>query len=215
MINQYGCFIPDLATIFKRQKRSKWTWSTACESVNVLINYKAELPLRLACDASPCEVGAVLSHFMPDAEEKPIAFASRMLRNVEQNYVQIEMEALAIVFGICKFDQYLYGNKVTLLTDHCPLTSHLSSLKSIPSMAAGRMQRWALLLSAHNYTSECRKGELNTNVDGLSRLPLPHSHEGKTDQVDLFYTSQLETLQMSSTEIRRDTIMCYGDGHNW
>ncbi|XP_048084302.1 uncharacterized protein LOC125284409 [Alosa alosa] len=80
--------------------------------------------------------------------EKPEqkAYASRTLSKAEQNYAQIEKEALAIVFGVRKFHQYLYGNKFTLLTDHRPLTSILSPLKSTPSMAAARMQRWALLL---------------------------------------------------------------------
>ncbi|XP_024154359.1 uncharacterized protein K02A2.6, partial [Oryzias melastigma] len=222
MINYYGRFIPDLATVLKPlnamlQKGQKWTWSKACESAfgkakallvsqDVLTHYNAELPLRLACDASPYGVGAVLSHVMPDGEEKPISFASRTLSKAEQNYAQLEREALGIVFGVRKFHQYLYGNKFTLLTDHRPLTSILSPLKSIPSMAAARMQRWALLLSAHEYTIEYRKGEAHANADGLSRLPLPDSKETKTDTVQVFYASQLETLPISSSEIRRETM---------
>lgn len=109
----------------------------------------------------------MLSHIKPDGAERPIAYASRTLSKAEQNYAQIEREALAIVFGVRKFHQYLYGNKFTLLTDHRSLTSILSPLKSIPSMAAARMQRWALLLSAHDYTIEYRKGSLHANADGL------------------------------------------------
>ncbi|XP_056144368.1 uncharacterized protein K02A2.6-like [Lampris incognitus] len=138
MINYYGRFIPDLATILQPlnsllHKGKKWQGTTACEaafrkvkelmvSQKVLTHYNPELPLRLACDASPYGVGAVLSHVMPDGVEKPIAYASRTLSKAEQNYAQIEREALGIVFGIRKFHQYLYGNKFTLLTDHRPLT---------------------------------------------------------------------------------------------
>jgi hypothetical protein len=129
---------------------------------------------------------------MPDGEERPIAYASRTLSKAEQNYAQIEREALAIVFGVRKFHQYLYGNKFTLLTDHRPLTSILSPVKSTPSMAAARMQRWALLLSAHEYTIEYRKGALHANADGLSRLPLSHTHKEKLGAVEVFYTSQLD-----------------------
>ncbi|XP_051783661.1 uncharacterized protein K02A2.6-like [Erpetoichthys calabaricus] len=143
---------------------------------------------------------------MPDGKEKPIAYASRTLSKAEQNYAQIEREALAIVFGVRKFHQYLYGNKFTLLTDHRPLTSILSPSKSTPSMAAARMQRWALLLSAHDYTIQYRKGALHANADGLSRLPIPHAHEEKLSAVDVFYTSQLDTLPVSDTEIRRHTM---------
>lgn len=79
-------------------------------SQDVLTHYNPELPLYLACDASPYGVGAVLSHVMPDGEEKPIAYASQTLSKAERNYAQIEREVVVIVFGVCKFHQYLYGN---------------------------------------------------------------------------------------------------------
>lgn len=73
-------------------------------------------------------------------------------------------------------------------------------------MAAARMERWALLLSAHDYTIQYQKGALHANADGLSRLPLSYTHKEKLGAVEVFYTSQLDTLPVSSTEIRRDTL---------
>lgn len=110
------------------------------------------------------------------------------------------------MFGVRKFHQYLYGNKFTLLTDHRPLTTILSPVKSTPSMAAARMQRWALLLLAHNYTIQYRKGALHANADGLSRIPLPHAPIEKPSAVEVFYTSQLGTLPFSTSKIRRGTL---------
>lgn len=110
---------------------------------------------------------------MPGRLEKPIAFALRTQNKAESNYAQIEREALSIVFGIRKFHQYLFGRRFTLLTDHKPLTAILGPRTDIPPLAASRMQRWALLLSGHDYDIKYRKSELHGNADGLSRLLLP------------------------------------------
>ena len=99
----------------------------------------------LAADASAYGLGAVLSH------RWPIAFVSRTLNSSERNYPQIEKEALALVFGIKKFHQYVYGRTFTLVTDHQPLTTILGPKRGVPPLAAARMQRWALLLSAYTY----------------------------------------------------------------
>lgn len=102
------------------------------------------------------------------------------MNNTERNYAQIEREALGIVFGVCKFHQYLHGRKFILLTDHCPLTSIFGPHTEIQSLAASRMQRWVWLLSARTYAIQYRKSELHFNADGLSRLPLPVVKPGVT-----------------------------------
>ena len=60
-------------------------------------------------------------------------------------------EALSLIFGLRKFRQYLYGRRFTLVTDHQPLITIFSDKKGVPSLAAARLQRWALQLSTHNY----------------------------------------------------------------
>ena len=79
----------------------------------------------------------------------PIAFASRTLTASEQNYSQLEKEALVLVFGVKKFHSYLFGRHFTLITNHKPLLSILSPKKAIPSLAAARLQHWAILMSAY------------------------------------------------------------------
>ena len=86
---------------------------------------------------------------MSNGDERLIAYASCALTSLESNYAQIEQEALAIIFGVWRFHQYLYGRKFTLVTDHCPLCNILGEKEGIPPLAAARMQRWALLLSAY------------------------------------------------------------------
>ena len=90
-------------------------------------------------DASPKGVGACLTHVMPNGAEQPVAYASRSLWEAEQNYAQIEREALSIVFAVKRFHQYLYGRKFTLVTDHQPLCKIFGE-KGVPALAAARMQ---------------------------------------------------------------------------
>ena len=88
-------------------------------------------PLKLACDASSYGVGAVISHVLKNGQVRPIALASRTLSKSEQNYAQIEREALSIIFGVKKFHQYLYGRKFVLETDHKPLVAILGPQSGI------------------------------------------------------------------------------------
>lgn len=66
---------------------------------------------------------------------KPVRFASRSLSSAEKHYSQLDKQALAIIFGVIKCHQYQYGKygrKVTLITDHKPLTSLFNPSWSVP-----------------------------------------------------------------------------------
>ena len=128
LVNYYHKFLPNLATILHPlnqmlESNYQWDWTDRCEeafqkvkvmiaSDLVLTHYDPKLPLQLACDASPVGIGAVPSHVMPDSTERPIAFASRSLSKAERNYAQIDKEALATVWGVKKFHNYLFGRNL-------------------------------------------------------------------------------------------------------
>ena len=86
------------------------------KSIQVLSHYDDRLPLLLECDVSPYGLGAVLSHQMPDGE-RAVCFASRTLSKAEQNYSHLDKEALAIIFGVKKYHQYLFGRQFDIKTD--------------------------------------------------------------------------------------------------
>ena len=196
MVNYYGKFLKDvsskLSPLYRLlHKKSSWKWGSEETRVfdlvkkqlikaPVLVHYDPTKPISLAADASPYGVGAVLSLVMEDGSEMPIAYASRTLNVVEKRYSQLDKEAAAIMFGVKRFHQYLYGRKFSIVSYHKPLQYLLNENKAVPAMASARLQRWALTLSAYHHTISCRPGEKIANSDGLSRLPLPKQYRFRT-----------------------------------
>ena len=100
----------------------------------VLAQCDPTLPLILAADASAYGVRAVISQKYQDNSEHPIAFGSHTRTRTEQKYAQVEKGALALVFGVKRFHQYLYSCKFTLITDHKPLMTILGPHQAIPTV---------------------------------------------------------------------------------
>ena len=80
----------------------------------------------LQTDSSDVGIGAILLQ-VDDGIKKPVAYASRKLKKAELNYATIEKECLALVWGVLKFQRYLYGKEFILETDHRPLVYLRSS----------------------------------------------------------------------------------------
>ncbi|XP_060774421.1 uncharacterized protein K02A2.6-like [Neoarius graeffei] len=189
LLNFYSCFLPNKATVLEALHRlldqsSTWHWNDEHEKAytvakqllqadGVLTHYDESKPLAIACDASPYGLGALLFHIEPDGREAPICFASRTLSLTERNYAQIDKEALAVIFAIRKFHQYLAGCHFVFFTDHKPLLGLLQHSKPMPSVLSPRMLRWSVILGAYDYELCYRPGKQLANADALSCLPLP------------------------------------------
>ena len=78
---------------------------------------------------------------------------------------------MSITFALQKFNQYLYGRKFILVTDHRPLLSLFNPSKATTTLVAYRLAHWALMSSQYDYTIEYRKTSHHGNDDVLSRLP--------------------------------------------
>jgi hypothetical protein len=225
IINYYGKFIPNLSALLHPLNSllcagKRWEWSPECDkafkeaknqliSAKVLTHFDPTQQITLAADASAYGIGAVISHVFSDGTERPIAFASRTLTASERNYAQLEKEALALIFGVKKFHRYLYGHRFTLITDHRPLTTILGPKKGIPSLAAARLQRWALILSAYQYSIQYKSTTNHGNADGLSRLPLPSTtselSSSQEEGIAVFNIGQIQSLPVSFQEIKEIT----------
>ena len=137
MINYYGKFLKNLSTTLGPlhallKNGQKWKWSHYCEtafnmanimlsSSALLVHFDSKKEVIMTCDTSQYGIWAVLSHINDNNDEQPIAFGSRTLHPAEKNYSQIEKEALAVVFGVKKCHNYLFGKPFTINSDHKPL----------------------------------------------------------------------------------------------
>ena len=220
LVGYYRKFIPNMSTIAQPlnqllEQGRRWRWTDECKksfeelksalaSSSVLTHYNPDLPLKLDCDASQFGLGAVISHVFPNGDERPVAYASRTLSASERNYSQIEKEALAIVFGTKRFHQYLYGRHFTLVTDHQPLLAILGPKRGLPTLAAARIQRWAITLAAYNYNVIYRSTLKHTNADGFSRLPLKDC-QAEPDEAAALNIRQIEILPISFKQLQTAT----------
>lgn len=228
MVNYYHKWLKDVASIAKPlydllQENAPFHWTKSCSdafetikqmiaSDQVLIKYDPDLPVTLATDASPSGIGAVLSHITKGGDERPIAYASRTLNKAEQKYSQLDKEALAIVWAVRKFFNYLCGRHFQLITDHKPLKHIFDPKKPIPAMSLARQQRYAVFLSGFDYSIHYRCSKSNANADGLSRLPMMNTSRDENEDADeLYYSEIMDSIpinhQTVSKESRNDTLL--------
>jgi len=221
LINYYGRFIKNLSCILKPlndllKKNSQFRWTSACErafnnakqafaSDEILVSFNPNLPVVLATDASPYGVGAVLSHVYPNGTERVIEYASNTLNDTQRKYTQIDKEAYAIIFGIKKFHNFLYGKRFTLLTDNKPLTQILNPGKGLPAYSAMRMQHYAVFLQGFDFDIKYRKTGNHGNADGFSRLPIKENNTTKYDALDVYTINTLSMLPIKASEIQIET----------
>ena len=119
----YSKFIPNLSTISEpltrlTRKETDWQWTSREESSFqglksllskdvLLAHYDKTLPIGISCDASEVGIGVVLFQRYSDGKERPLFNVSKTLTATQRRYSQIQREALAIIYGLQKFHNYL------------------------------------------------------------------------------------------------------------
>ena len=181
MTGFYRRFCPNYSTVAlpltdatKKKCPSRLVWTPEMEAAfDQLRNFLTQaplcvmpdsaLPFVLRTDASDVGLGAVLLQDQGKGLQ-PIAYASKKLLPAERNYSVIERECLAIVWGIRKFEPYLFGREFSVQTDHSPL-SHLDRMTPVN----GRLLRWSLFLQQYRFDVRTIPGVSNCDADYLSR----------------------------------------------
>ncbi|EGT32873.1 hypothetical protein CAEBREN_06262 [Caenorhabditis brenneri] len=134
-------------------------------------------PYILETDASTIAIAAVLLQKNNEGLLNVISFASRKLSKAESRYPPIEGEALAVLFGLQHYRQYLLGNHTLVVTDHQPLTSLLKR-KNLE----GRLLKYQIMIQEFDIEIRYRPGRRNVVADALSRY-LPKSTEMSQEAV--------------------------------
>ena len=150
-------------------------------NMKVLPYFDVNAETTLQMDASKKGLGACLIQ-----KGKVICYASRALTKTEQNYQNLEQEALGTIWGMEKFHYFLYGKEFTLETDQKPLvsiykkhmvdTSPQSQILSIPAFQSCIQKR--------NRHSSCRCTQLCDPHGSRRQHPVANNrsqHDHHTD----------------------------------
>ncbi|KAF2897595.1 hypothetical protein ILUMI_08581 [Ignelater luminosus] len=145
MANYYSRFIPKIADLLEPtykllRKGQKFHFNDRCKnafdelksiirSEQVLTYFDPQLPIYITMDASQTGISGVLSHIMPDGTEKMVACVSRTFTKAQLNYSTAHREALACIFAVKKFADYVFGQKFTIKTDQRALIAILGNTK--------------------------------------------------------------------------------------
>ena len=155
------------------KKKKAWYWNAthqeAFDTIKATIARDVVLaypdfskPFEIYTDASTRQLGAVIVQ-----NNRPIAFFSRKLTDVQQRYSVTDIELLAIIETLEEFRGMLLGREITIYTDHKNLTSPLLGHSK---MQDNRLIRWRWIMEEYGPTIIYIKGIHNTVADAISRL---------------------------------------------
>ena len=190
------------------EKTSSFVWDRACEesftnlkealiSAPVLAYPRQAGQFFLDTDSSGWAAGAVLSQ-VQEGNERVIAYFSKALSKIEQEYCVTRKELLAVVLALEHFDPYLYGRQVILRTDN----AEVSWMKNLRA-PTGQTARWLERIQQYDLVIQHREGRSHNNADALSRKPCAScSHQHDLDQ-----KARLEESQAKETSSAEPLVL--------
>ncbi|XP_014249829.1 uncharacterized protein K02A2.6-like [Cimex lectularius] len=190
---------------------NEWTWGpqqkTAFERIKkdlteapLLAFYDPELPTRVSADSTSYGLGGVLLQQQKKGEWQPVSYISRMLSDTEQNYSNIEREALAVAWCCDKLKEYIIGKTIEVETDHKPLLRILTT-KNLDDLTP-RLQRLRLRMMRYPYTMSYTPGKHLAAPDCLSRSPLDEREEyDLNEEIGAYVQAIVSSIQTTDKNI--------------
>ena len=159
-------------------------------------------PFIVSTDASGVGIGCILKQHDNDGRERVVAYASRVLTEIERRYSITERECLALRYASQIFRPYLHGAKFKVVTDHHSLTQ-MRTLKN----PTHRLNRFSMDLENFDFDVEYKEGKKHSDADAMSRYGLRET--AKTAEVGQRILKILNCPQneeeLPAAEITKDT----------
>ena len=218
MIQAHAKFIPVFSKLTAniralQKKNARFHWTDAHQNEFDMIKkyfsqpttlsfFDPGLPTWIFVDAAKGGQGVIITQGQEMDNTNVIAFASRTTTAVERKYPQIDLEAMAVDFGLRRFREYCVGAKnIKIVTDHRPLIAIFENKR----LGSIRIDRTKLRHQDIDYKIGWRSGKLNPS-DYLSRHPTRiHTkyEEEATEDAKLLYALHNDNLVMKEFTLSR------------
>lgn len=129
-----------------------------------LIDLRKGESIWVICDASKSGIGAMYGQGDSWQTCRPAGFMSKKFMNAQHNYRVHELETLAILEALMKWEDKLMGYRIHVITDHKALEFFKTQ-----SQLSGRQLRWTDYMSRFDFDITYVKGDNNKVADCLSR----------------------------------------------
>jgi len=176
-ISHYATLAFPLTELLARNKPDKLKWGAeeqesfdklkaALTSKPVLKPADPSKGYKLFCDASRMALSAILMQSDDNGNNYVIGYGSRKLLPRETKYPIVELELMALIYGLTKFNHWTYGARIEAYTDHRPIQWLNSLAKHSP-----RLARWSLMLMDYDVTTTYISGDKQI-ADALTRIDM-------------------------------------------
>lgn len=226
MAQQLSKFSQDLSKVAEPLRdllstKNDWEWTknhtaafeavkTALARPPILAHYDVKKPTKIRTDGSLLNGLGVILFQLHNNIWKPVDCASQFLTNTEKNYFPVELEMLAVTWGINWMARYLHGLPQFLVeTDHKPLVPILN-YKPIGEMSP-RIQRLRMKVLHYRFIAEYVPGSSIQDADAISRSPVSaptKADELAEEEITNFINaiiSQLPATEQRLEEIKNKT----------
>ena len=138
----------------------------ACQSLILKpIDLNSDVPIWVICDTSMSGIGTMYGQ--GETWQKtccPAGFMSKKFTAVQMNYQVFEMETIAILKALLKWEDKLLGRKVTVVTDHKAL-----GFFKMQRCLNNQQACWMEFPMRFDFDITYVKGDTNLVADALSR----------------------------------------------